>query len=83
MISLLDELIEQQKKTLLATAQRIVPGVIEDDLLQPNDFPELEMHPYFRYEEGVLAGLLEAKMALLAKNSSSSRSAASSPSLGQ
>lgn len=65
MISLLDELIAQQKKTLLATAQRIVPGVVEDDLLQPNDFPALELHPYFRYEEGVLAGLLQARAALL------------------
>lgn len=66
MISLLDELIEQQKKTLLKVAQRIVPGVIEDDLLQPNDFPALEFHPHFRYEEGVLAGLQAAKSALLA-----------------
>lgn len=66
MIALLDERIEQQRKTLLKTAQRIVPGVIEDDLLQPNDFPELEVHPYFRYEEGVLAGLMEARTALMA-----------------
>jgi hypothetical protein len=66
MIELLDALIEQQKKQLLATAQRIRPGVIEDDLLQPNDFPELELHPYFRYEEGILAGLQTAKTALLA-----------------
>ncbi len=66
MLALLDERIAQQKKKLLATAQRIVPGVIEDDLLQPNDFPALEFHPYFRYEEGVLAGLYEARSALAA-----------------
>ena len=48
-------------------ARRIVPHVTEDDLLQPNDFPALEMNPHFRHEEGVLDGLQVAKMALLAK----------------
>jgi len=63
---LLDELIEGQKAKLLKTAQRIIPHVSDDDLLQPNDFPELELHPYFRYEEGILDGLRVAKTALLA-----------------
>jgi len=34
-------------------------------LLQPNDFPELENHPLFRYEEGVLEGILTARMSYL------------------
>jgi hypothetical protein len=34
--------------------------------MQPFDFPELENHPEFRYEEGVLAGLLTAYAALQA-----------------
>jgi hypothetical protein len=63
-MEILDELITHQKKVLLETAQRIVPHVIEDDLLQPNDFPELEFHPHFRYEEGILAGLQMALVAL-------------------
>lgn len=66
MCELLDELIEGQKKALLRTAQSILPHVIYDDLLQPNDFPELENHPFFRYEEGVLHGMQAAKAALLA-----------------
>lgn len=66
-LSLLDSLIETQKRHLLKTAKRIVPQVTDDDLLQPNDFPELEMHPHFRYEEGVLHGFQAAKAALLAK----------------
>jgi len=61
---LLDELIEGQQKSVLSCARRIVPGVTSDDILQPNDFPELENHPYFRYEEGVLSGLLTARTAL-------------------
>lgn len=65
MIELLDELIQGQRQKLLSTARRIVPHIIEDDLLQPNDFHELEFHPHFRYEEGVLHGLQAAKAALL------------------
>lgn len=64
---LFDELIEFQRKKLLSLAQRIVGPITEDDLLQPNDFPALENHPLFRYEEGVLEGLHTARMAYLAK----------------
>ena len=67
MLLLMDELIEQQQKTLLALGRSIVSGVTLDDLLQPNDFPELERHPHFRYEEGVLHGLQAAKAALQAE----------------
>ncbi len=66
-LSLLDNLIETQKRHLLKTAKRIVPQVTDDDLFQPNDFPELEMHPHFRYEEGVLHGFQAAKAAFLAE----------------
>lgn len=67
-MQLLDEMIAQQKQKLLAIAQRIVPHVTADDLLQPNDFPELEHHPHFRYEEGILSGLQAAKAALAVEN---------------
>lgn len=66
LLSCLQELIVGQKKALLGCARRIVPGVTEEDILQPNDFKELELHPYFRYEEGILAGLLAAEAALRA-----------------
>lgn len=64
--ALINELIEAQKGKLLASAKRIVPHVTPDDLLQPNDFPELEFHPHFRYEEGILDGLQVARTALAA-----------------
>ncbi len=66
-VKVLQEMIEMQKRKLLACAQRIVPTVIGDDLMQPQDFIELEMHPEFRYEEGLLAGLESALQALLQK----------------
>lgn len=65
----LEEIISQHRERLLACAQRIVPHVTEEDLLQPNDYIELETHPEFRYEEGVLEGLLTARMALLSMQS--------------
>lgn len=64
---LFDELIQQQEEKLLKLARSIVPNATSDDILQPNDYPELENHPYFRYEEGVLKGLHTAKMAVLAQ----------------
>ncbi|MBX7066116.1 MAG: hypothetical protein K1X28_02685 [Parachlamydiales bacterium] len=71
MIELLDELIVQQKEKLLKVAKRIVPHVTDEDLLQPNDFPQLELNPHFRYEEGILDGLMVARTALLAHERSS------------
>ncbi len=67
---LLQELIDGQKKKLLSCARRIVPTVTPDDLLQPNDFIELEEHPLFRYEEGVLEGLHTVAAAVAAARSS-------------
>ncbi len=58
-----EELIEEQRKKLLKFARQLILNITADDLLQPNDFPELEQHPLFRYEEGVLEGLLTAQMA--------------------
>lgn len=63
---LLDQLISQQSQKVMKCANDILPHLTEDDILQPNDFPELENHPFFRYEEGVLSGLQTARMAFLA-----------------
>ncbi|MDE3045132.1 MAG: hypothetical protein KGJ02_00590 [Verrucomicrobiota bacterium] len=69
---LLEQLIESQRGKLLASARRIVPHVTPDDLLQPNDFPALEHHPHFRYEEGILDGLQVVRAAFLALEKESS-----------
>ena len=61
-----EELVEEQRKKLLKIACQLIPCITLDDLLQPNDFPQLEQHPFFRYEEGVLEGLLTARTAYLA-----------------
>ena len=66
MQNLFDELISMQQKKILICAQRIIPNITEDDILQPNDFPLLELNPHFRYEEGILEGLMTARTAYMA-----------------
>lgn len=63
MEALFDEMISAQEEKLYAMGEKIVPHLTRDDLLQPNDFPQLENHPIFRYEEGLLEGLRTARMA--------------------
>jgi len=64
--ALLEELIEGQKKTLMNCAQSMIPHLTYDDILQPNDYAELEVNPLFRYEEGVLSGMKTVQTALFA-----------------
>ncbi len=64
---------EQQKIRLLACANEINPRLTAEDILQPNDFPELENQPFFRYEEGVLEGLQSALAAIQAQIRESER----------
>ena len=65
---LLLELEMGQKQQLMRVGRRIVPTLTDEDVLQPNDYPELENNPHFRYEEGVLAGIQMTLMAFRASN---------------
>jgi hypothetical protein len=65
--AIVNEIVEIQKKQLLSCARRIIPHLTSEDILQPNDFPELENNPNFRYEEGILAGIQTVQMALRAQ----------------
>lgn len=66
--AVLETMIEGQKKVLLTLGRRVISTLTPEDVLQPNDYPELEIHPEFRYEEGVLAGMQSTQMALRALN---------------
>jgi hypothetical protein len=63
---LIEEVIEHQMVALLKCGRRLVPTLTPEDMLQPNDYVELENNPHFRYEEGVLAGMQTIQMALRA-----------------
>lgn len=63
--ALLTELKEQQQQKLVALGRTFIPTFTPDDLLQPNDFAELELNPHFRYEEGILHGIQSVEAAIL------------------
>lgn len=61
---LADQMVENQRSHLLKLGRQVIPSLTSEDVLQPNDYPELEENPVFRYEEGILAGLQSLQMAL-------------------
>lgn len=63
---LLNELIEQQRTKVLRVARTLKPSLTFEDVLNPQTFPELSSNAMFNYEDGILAGLLSAQMALRA-----------------
>lgn len=63
---LISEMEEFQRKKLLSCGRQIIPNLTSDDILQPNDFLDLENHPVFRYEEGILAGIQSVSIAIRA-----------------
>ena len=69
---LLEAMIERQRQKLLALARRIVPGLTQEDLLQPHDHAGLAAHPDFNFEDGILAGYLAALAALRAQRAKTS-----------
>lgn len=62
-----EELIAQQDRKLLKLAQELRPNVTWDDLLQPQDMPEIANDPQFNYEDGLLAGIKAARIAFRAR----------------
>jgi hypothetical protein len=67
MEALLERMIEQQRAKVLRLATEAVPHLSPEDVLNPFDFPELKAHPTFDYEDGILAGLISAQIALRAE----------------
>ena len=65
--AVLEELIAYQRKRVLDGARRLNPRLTEDDILNPDDFPELMASAAWTYEEGILAGYRSAQVALRAR----------------
>lgn len=58
---------EQQVNKARAMARRIRPDLTPEDLLNPDNFPDVIADPDFMYEDGLAAGILSAKMAVRAR----------------
>jgi hypothetical protein len=65
-LALLDAMIEQQRRKVLELGRDLVPGLTSEDVLNPDGFEALRTDMAFNYEEGLLAGLLSAQMAIRA-----------------
>lgn len=61
---LFDEMIAQQRRKAWALANRIQPGLSEDDLRDPHSFPAINSRPEFAFEDGMVAGLVAAQVAV-------------------
>jgi hypothetical protein len=62
-----EELIAHQRRRVLDEARRLNPRLTEEDVQQPQDFPELAGSAEWNYEDGLLAGYLAAQMAVRAR----------------
>ena len=65
--SLMLEMIAQQENKVLGMAREIHPGLTTEDIRNPHDFPDLIQNGIWNFEDGILAGLKSAHMALRAK----------------
>ena len=61
------ELIDQQERKVLALGEQIHPGLTSEDIRNPQDFPDLLENSNWNFEDGILAGLKSAHMALRAR----------------
>ena len=64
---LLEGMIHQQRTKVLRLAREALPHLSSEDVMNPNDYPELKEHPTFDYEDGILSGLISAQVAVRAE----------------
>jgi hypothetical protein len=64
---LLQEMVVMQRKRVLEHARRLNGRLTDDDVQQPQDFPELAGSPEWNYEDGLLAGYQAAQAAVRAQ----------------
>ena len=63
---LLGDMIAQQEGKVLTLARRLVPNATPEDVRNPHDFAALVESADFNYEDGILAGLKAAAVAVRA-----------------
>jgi hypothetical protein len=56
---------ELQRKKVGALARRLKPGLTDEDIRNPHDFPELK-DPDWHYEDGILTGIQSISTSLRA-----------------
>jgi hypothetical protein len=66
-LEVVEELVAYQQKKVLDLAQRIHPGLTEEDVRNIHDYPDVYGDPIFQFEDGQLAGFVAARIALKAR----------------
>jgi hypothetical protein len=66
-LRVMDELVEHQRRKVLELAQRIHPGLTDEDVRNVHDYPDVYGDPIFQFEDGQLAGFIAAQIALKAR----------------
>jgi hypothetical protein len=62
--AVLEYMIAQQRVKVVDVALDILPHLTPEDVKNPQDYPEIAEDATFNFEDGLLAGLMSARMAL-------------------
>jgi hypothetical protein len=68
--SLLEQMIDAQRRKVLETARAKVPNLTPEDVMNPEAYPAIYEDGPFNFEDGILTGLLSAQMAIRAHSRS-------------
>jgi hypothetical protein len=77
--ALLSGMIDQQRDKVTDRARGVMPGCTFEDVLNPDGVEPLRADPVFNYEDGILAGLIAAQVALRARVFGPSRRGETAP----
>ncbi|MFN7132501.1 MAG: hypothetical protein ACK4N5_10495 [Myxococcales bacterium] len=64
---LFDGMLEHQRAKVLETARRKVPTLTPEDIMNPEQFPEIYEDGPFNFEDGILSGMVSAQIAMRAR----------------
>jgi hypothetical protein len=62
--TVLERLITQQRDKIKEVALDILPDLTPEQMQDPHDYPEVVEDAMFNFEDGTLAGLMSARLAL-------------------
>jgi hypothetical protein len=65
--SLLSGMIDHQRGKLVKRAREVMPECTFEDVMNPDGVEPLRRDPSFNYEDGILAGLIAAQIAMRAR----------------
>jgi hypothetical protein len=65
--ALFAQMVAQQREKVLALARQRNPKLTAEDIMNPENFPEIDSDGPFNFEDGILSGLVSAQIAVRAE----------------